>query len=183
MTTKADFSEQEWDLIREAPVVAGTVVITADRGGMTRETFAMAKAYAEARTQHGNSELLDEIVSARPERDHTRHHSFDELKEHALQTIRDAVALLEGKASPDEVEDYRRFIGSLMDRVARRHEEHGTAISAKEQAAIDEITAALGDRVPDDARQLQTRWDSVINARVALQTLALGALCVALAAA
>ena len=31
-----------------------------------------------------------------------------------------------------------------MDRVARRHEEHGTAISAKEQAAIDEITAALG---------------------------------------
>jgi hypothetical protein len=43
--------------------------------------------------------------------------------------------------------------------------------------------AALADRVPDDARQLQTRWDSVINARVALQTLALAALCVALAAA
>jgi hypothetical protein len=42
--------------------------------------------------------------------------------------------------------------------------------------------AALADRVPGDARQLQTRWDSVINARVALQTLALAALCVALAA-
>ena len=83
---------------------------------MTRETFAMAKAYAEARAQHGNSELLDEIVSARPERDHTRYHSFGELKEHALQTVRDAVALLEGKASAEEVEDYRRFIGSLMDR-------------------------------------------------------------------
>jgi hypothetical protein len=37
--------------------------------------------------------------------------------------------------------------------------------------------------VPGDARQLQARWDSVINARVALQTLALAALCVALAAA
>ena len=43
--------------------------------------------------------------------------------------------------------------------------------------------AALADRVPDDARQLQARWDSVINARVALQTIALGALCVALAGA
>ena len=43
--------------------------------------------------------------------------------------------------------------------------------------------AALADRVPGDARQLQARWDSVINARVALQTLALAALCVALAAA
>ena len=42
--------------------------------------------------------------------------------------------------------------------------------------------AALADRVPSDARQLQARWDSVINARVALQTLALAALCVALAA-
>ena len=43
--------------------------------------------------------------------------------------------------------------------------------------------AALADRVPGDARQLQARWDSVINARVALQTIALAALCVALAAA
>lgn len=42
--------------------------------------------------------------------------------------------------------------------------------------------AALADRVPGDARQLQARWDSVINARVAVQTLALAALCVALAA-
>ena len=42
--------------------------------------------------------------------------------------------------------------------------------------------AALADRVPGNARQLQARWDSVINARVALQTLALAALCVALAA-
>ena len=42
--------------------------------------------------------------------------------------------------------------------------------------------AALADRVPRDARQLQARWDSVINARVAVQTLALAALCVALAA-
>jgi hypothetical protein len=42
--------------------------------------------------------------------------------------------------------------------------------------------AALADRVPGDARQLQARWDSVINARLALQTLALAALCVALAA-
>jgi len=43
--------------------------------------------------------------------------------------------------------------------------------------------AALAHRVPGNARQLQARWDSVIDLRVALQTLALAALCVALAAA
>jgi hypothetical protein len=43
--------------------------------------------------------------------------------------------------------------------------------------------AAVADRVPGDARQLQARWDSVIDLRVALQMLALAALCVGLAAA
>jgi hypothetical protein len=43
--------------------------------------------------------------------------------------------------------------------------------------------AAVADRVPGNARQLQARWDSVINGRVALQTFALAALCIGLAAA
>ena len=43
--------------------------------------------------------------------------------------------------------------------------------------------AAVADQVPDNARELQARWDSVINGRVALQTFSLAALCVALAAA
>lgn len=43
--------------------------------------------------------------------------------------------------------------------------------------------AAVAHKVPADARGLQARWDSVINARVALQAFALGALCVGLAAA
>jgi hypothetical protein len=43
--------------------------------------------------------------------------------------------------------------------------------------------AAVADRVPDDARQLQARWASVIVGRVALQTIARVALCVGFAAA
>jgi hypothetical protein len=42
--------------------------------------------------------------------------------------------------------------------------------------------AAVAGRVRGDARELQARWDSVIEARVALQPFALAALCVALAA-
>jgi hypothetical protein len=43
--------------------------------------------------------------------------------------------------------------------------------------------AALADRVPDDVRVLQARWDSVIVVRVVLQAVALAGLCVVLAAA
>jgi hypothetical protein len=143
MTRKADFSAEEWQLILEAPPSAGMIVVTAQRGGTFRETIAMAKSYAEARQQHGESELLDEIVSAKPERDHTHYHSPDDLKQHGLQHVRDSVELLERKATPVEVEEYRQFIVNLTHKVAAAHREHGQDVSEPEQAAIDEIVAAL----------------------------------------
>ncbi len=144
MTSKSDFTAEEWELVLEAPPSAGMIVVTAQRGGTFRETIAMAKAYVEARQQHGKSQLLDEIVAAKPERDHTHFHSQDELRQHGLQHLRDSVALLEGKASPEEVEEYRRFIVTLSHRVAAAHREHGQEVSEAEQTAIDDITAALG---------------------------------------
>src|SRR4051794_25163457 len=144
MTAKADFTEEEWQKVLEAPPSAGLIVVTAQKGGTFRETFAMGKAYAEARQQHGASQLLDEIVSAKPERDHTRYHSTEELKEAGLQHLRDAIAVLDSKATPEEVEEYRRFVIALAERVANAHREGGVAVSEAEQAAIDEISAALG---------------------------------------
>ena len=143
MTTKSDFSAEEWQLILEAPPSAGMIVVTAQRGGTFRETLAIAREYVEARKHHGESELLDEIVSARPEIDRTRYHSAEELKDRGLEHLRDAVEVLERKATPVEVEEYRQFIVNLTHKVAAAHREHGQDVSELEQAAIDEIVAAL----------------------------------------
>ncbi len=147
MTSKSDFTTEEWQLILEAPPSAGMIVVTAQRGGSFRESIAMAKAYVEARKQHGQSDLLDEIVAAKPERDHTHYHSPEELKEHGLQHLRDSVALLESKATPAEVDEYRRFIVTLSQKVAAAHREHGQEVSESEQAAINDITEALNTTV------------------------------------
>lgn len=144
MTSKADFTPEEWELVLEGPPSAGMIVVTAQRGGTIRETIAIAKTYVEARQQHGESELLDEIAATKPEIDHTRYHSFDELKQNGLKRLRDAVTLLETKATPAELEDYRHFVLTLADRVANAHREGATGISPAEQAAIDEIEASLG---------------------------------------
>lgn len=144
MTGKADFTPEEWHTVLEGPPSAGLIVMTAQRGGTFRESFAMAKVYAEARQQHGASQLLDEITEARPERDHTRYHSPDELKAAGLKHLQDAVALLDHKATPEEVEDYRKFVLTLADKVANAHREDGQNVSPAEQAALDEIRAALG---------------------------------------
>jgi hypothetical protein len=129
MTTKSDFSTEEWQLVLEAPPSAGMIVVTAQRGGAIRESIAMAKAYVEARKQHGESQLLDEIVAAKPERDHTHFHSHDELKQAGLKHIRDSVALLQSKATPVEVDEYRQFIITLAHAVASAHREHGKDVS------------------------------------------------------
>ena len=145
MTGKADFTTEEWHLIVQGPPTAGMIVVTAQRGGTFRETYSIAKSYVEARRQHGESALLDEIVSARPELDRTRYHSPEELRAHGLQHLRDAVALLEAKA-PGEVEAYRRFALGLASNVADAHRERGSdePTSDAERAAVAEIAGALG---------------------------------------
>ena len=149
MTGKADFTEDEWKLVLEAPPSAGLIVIASDRGGSVRESFSMAKAYTEARKEHGESELLDEIVSAKPEMDHTRFKSPEELKQASLGHIRDAVALLKEKATPEEVDEYKKFIVALANRVAEARKEgfmglSGERVSDAERSAIAEIEATLG---------------------------------------
>lgn len=146
MTTQADFTPQEWDQILEGPTSAGMIVITAQRGGTVRETFSMAKAYGEARQRHGQSELLDAIVASKPELDRTRAGSLEELKTRNLGHIRDAVALLQGKASAEELDEYRSFVLGLAETVAAAHREGGRdsdPVSDAERAAIGEITDAL----------------------------------------
>lgn len=144
MTTKAAFSPEEWTTILQGPPGAGLLVVTAAKGGMFRETVAMSKAYVEARAQHGESELLDEITSARPSMDRSHAHSPEELRDGVLEHLRTAVALLESKATPEEVEGYRRFVLALADRVAAAHREGDEPVSPAESEAVAQIAGAVG---------------------------------------
>ena len=145
MTGNADFTEDEWKLLLEGPPSAGLIVVSAQRGGTFREAFAIGKAYTEARKQHGDSELLDELTAAPPTLDpeHVKQAGGD-VTQVAMDHLRDAVALLEQKGTPAEVDDYRRFVLDLSQRVANAHREGGEQVSEAEQAAIDEISASLG---------------------------------------
>jgi hypothetical protein len=154
MTGKSDFSEDEWKLVLQGPTSAGLHVITSDRGGSIRESFSMAKAYADARQQHGDSQLLDEIVSTKPEVDKARPRSAEELKTYGLQHIRDAVALIEQKGTSEELEGYRRFVMDLAQRVAEAHREgflglSGERVSPEERTAVGEVAEALGTDPPE----------------------------------
>ncbi len=148
MTSKADFTTEEWELLREAPSTAGMIVITAERGGQFRESVAMAKAYVDARKDHGDSPLLDELVDAGPKVDHGRFKTPQKRREYGLEQLHEAADLLERKATSQEVGEYRAFVNGLSKRAAEASKgrflrRRGKRVSDAEQSAIEEIAYAL----------------------------------------
>jgi hypothetical protein len=131
--------------VLEGPPAAGLLVITASHGGTFRETFAMSKAYVEARAQHGESELLDEIVAEKPRVERGgKVHNPEELRDQSLDCLTDVTTLLAHKATAEERDDYQRFVLTVANKVAAAHREEGKQVSPAEAQAIQDITTALG---------------------------------------
>jgi len=149
MTSKADFNAEEWSTIVEAPVLAGMRVVTAARGGTIRESLAIAKVYAEARRHHGESELLDTLVSSPPAVDQQQLQGARDLGPRSDERLREALRLIGEKGSGDDVEHYKRFVLSVAQAAAEAHKEGGfigiggKQVSPEEQAALDELRATL----------------------------------------
>ena len=157
MTTKADFNGEEWELIAEAPAIAGLIVITASRGGTIRETMAMAKTYAEAQKEHTSGDLVSELVASAPHIDPKQFEGKEDLRARGVGKISQAVELVRMKATLDELVDYRQFILDIANHVAERDKSGGflgiggERVSGQEEQAIADITAALGSEPADDA--------------------------------
>ena len=151
MTTKADFNAEAWASVVEAPLLAGMKLVAAERAGTLRESLAVGKTYAEARRQQGESPLLDEVVATPPGLDLARvKESGGEIGKLALTRLGEAVSVLEGKATPEEVTAYKQFVVTVAQAVANANREGGFVgiggkpVSDQEQSAIDEIRSTLG---------------------------------------
>jgi hypothetical protein len=145
MTTKSEFNGEEWERVARGPVLAGVMVALADRGGSFRESLALGKAYAAAKRDDGGTELLKELVASPPSLDRESAGQPDQIPEQ----IREAVRIVDEKATPEEAEEYRQFILRLADVVAHAHKEGGVLgiggkeVSEEEQAALDLLSSTV----------------------------------------
>jgi hypothetical protein len=151
MTRKADFNAEQWSTVVDGPLYAGMRVIAADRGGRLRETLAMGRVYQEARQRHGESELLDELMKSPPSIDPEQlQKAGGDIGTLTTKQLRDAITILEEKATPAEVDAYKRFVMTVAQAAASAHKEGGflgiggKQISDAENQALDEIANALG---------------------------------------
>jgi hypothetical protein len=146
MTVRAQFSAEEWSIVAEAPVLAGARVAAAERGGGLHERFAIRQVYAAARELRGESALLDEVVESTPSIDL----EVGDLVAGSNERLRQALVILQAKASAEDVDAYKGFVLAVVQTAAEAHREGGFVgiggeeVSEREQAALDEIAALVG---------------------------------------
>ena len=164
MTTKTDYSAEEWKLCLKAPLMAGLAVVAASPSGplgVLREMFAFGKLVAETRAQVASgppNELLRALVSelggpdSRGQVDtaELRGLATEQLREHALEICRAFTALVDRKAPPEEAHGVKRWLLGIAQRTAEAAKEGGflgfggTQVSAAETEAIRNVALALG---------------------------------------
>ena len=155
MTTKAEFNAEEWDKIAEGPALAGLIVISSQRGGTIRETMAMAKVYAAAQKEHSAGDLVGELVQSAPA---PRRRSSSRARRTCAPAASTRSprrsALVEAKATPEELADYREFSMNVAQHAAEADKSGGflgiggERVTGDEQAALSDVAAALGTEAP-----------------------------------
>jgi hypothetical protein len=158
MTTKADFTDEEWARLKRAPIVAGMAISLADPGGpieAVKESVAAIKTVTEA-AQSGGDGLVDEVAKDFSEKGEKRESPLGDFKPRgadAGQEILDELgavnALLNEKATPEEAAAFREWLLSAAQRSADAAKEGGflgfkaERVSEGEQNMLDRLRGVL----------------------------------------
>jgi hypothetical protein len=109
MTTRTDFTQEEWEALEKGVTGAGFMVAISDRSFFDtfKEAGALGKHLGYAR-QSAESELIRELAQARGTGFGITD-SPQEIETETLASLRTAMEALRSKA-PEEVEPYRAFV-------------------------------------------------------------------------
>jgi hypothetical protein len=135
MTTRTDFTDEEWARLGRAPLVAGMAISLADPGGpieATKETMAALRTIVEAAQSGGRGELVDAVAKDTAERAQHRENPMGDFKprgamagEQILDELRAVNALLIEKATPEEADAFRDWLRDAAQRAANAAKEGG----------------------------------------------------------
>jgi hypothetical protein len=160
MTSRADFTDEEWARLGRAPLVAGLAIALSDPGGpieAVRESRASLETVLEAAREASFGEFVRSVaedVAGRAQRRENplagfapdRHRALDEI----LDELRSVYALLVEKAAPEDVDDFREWIRRTSQRAALAAKEGsflgigGEQVSEREQQMLETLGEIFG---------------------------------------
>jgi hypothetical protein len=153
MTSRQDFTDEEWTRIRRAPLVAGVAISLADPGGpieVAKETMATLRS---ATLPPSQEELLAAVALDVQALTQHRQNPLGDFKPRGgpqvLEELRGVDQLVTAKATPQEVEAFRRWLVAAAQAAADAAKEGGflgfgaEQVSAGERQMLDQVRAAL----------------------------------------
>jgi hypothetical protein len=158
MTSKAAFTDEEWERVRRAPMVAGMAITIADPGGpieITKEGMATLRAATVSPSQQ---ELLAAVALDIQGMMQQKQNPAKGFKPKSAPTagteildeLRAVDAIVVAKATPEETEAFRGWLITTAQAAADAAKEGGfmgfgaVQVSEGEQAMLDQIRSALG---------------------------------------
>jgi hypothetical protein len=156
VTTKDDFTEEEWTRVVRAPLVAGLAVSLADPGGpieAAKESMATLKNATNPPTRE---QLLSEVALEIQGMAQSRQNPLKGFKpagpnpgEGVLEELRGVRAIVASKASGEEVTAFGAWLVAAAQASADAAKDggflgfHAVRVSEREQAMIDQVTQAV----------------------------------------
>ena len=157
MSTKADFTDSEWETLRRAPMVAGMGITFADPGGpieVVKETSAILKfVTAESADRE---DLVGEIARDVRALAQQRKNPIGDFRprgslagKEILDELGRANEIVSAKATPEEAEAFRAFILECAQRAAEAAKEGGfmgfraELVSQGEKNMLEQLQSVL----------------------------------------
>jgi hypothetical protein len=159
MTSKADFSEDEWTRLKRAPFVAGMAISLADPGGpieVVKETSATLKTVRDAAESGGRGELIEAIAQEVVADARQRRNPLHDFKakgalagQEILEELAEVNGIVSAKATPGEADAYRDWLRTAAQEAANAAKEggfmgfHAERVSEGEQRMLDKLAEVL----------------------------------------
>jgi hypothetical protein len=139
MTTKTEFTQEEWEALQKGVTGAGFLMAVSDRSFFDsfKEAGALARHLGEAR-KSGSSELIRELAETRS-KGFGLTSSPAEIESETLEALQKAMQVLDEKA-PEEADAYRSFVLEIAESVGKA----AAGGEAAEGESLEKIRSALG---------------------------------------
>jgi len=155
----ASFTPEELKTIAEAPVIAGMAVSMVDLGIISTvpEAAALSKEIVGAAQKYPHNSVIQAVFSEEALKGGTVKMDNPNLKpedvesgalvDHAIASINAALNVVNGKATPEEIAEYKSFIYACAEAVANAAGSglfgSGVKVSEKETAALAKFKTTL----------------------------------------
>lgn len=161
MTTKSDFSTEEWNQLLQSPFLAGLYVILSDLNitGMIKEMGALFKSVQEQPVPTEAQELVSALIAdikresenneQLPGSEEISKDDLGDVEGRVLESVEGVVVLVDSKATSDEAAGFMVWLFTVAKAVSDAAKEGGflgmggERVSDKEKTALKNLKSTL----------------------------------------